>query len=189
MSDYLFSFHHSRQLSVFLPPFYLHGVVKVANLSHCLPRGQAVEAGVVDVADNALDPGQGACRRQGFVWKMTYKRRKRTRRLAWDTEQWNTGSDLKTQTTGSGLTNDPKTQTIYVNKYCVSFIQIIWNYNVIIFKLMWAAFTCQTDLRWELQMEAFSYFLCKSLGKYMQSFYAHRQKYCPLLHLEYIQSA
>ena len=35
------------------------------------------------------------------------------------------GSDLKTQTTGSGLTNDPKTQTIYVNKYCVSFVQII----------------------------------------------------------------
>lgn len=40
---------------------YLHGVVKVANLARCLSWRWTVEAGVVDVADNALNPGQGAC--------------------------------------------------------------------------------------------------------------------------------
>ena len=44
-----------------LHPVYLHGVVKVADLAHVLPWCRAVEAGVVDVADNALNPGQGAC--------------------------------------------------------------------------------------------------------------------------------
>lgn len=55
--------------------FYLHGVVKVADLAYSLPWCGAVEAGVVDVADNTLNPGQGTCRWQGFVWKVTYKKR------------------------------------------------------------------------------------------------------------------
>ena len=39
---------------------YLHGVIKVAHLSRGLSGGGLVEAGVVDVTDDALDPGQGA---------------------------------------------------------------------------------------------------------------------------------
>lgn len=61
-----------------LPPVYLHGVVKVANLAHHLPWCRAMEAGVVDIADNALNPGQGACGWQGFVWKVTYKEAQNT---------------------------------------------------------------------------------------------------------------
>lgn len=45
-----------------LPLVYLHRVVKVANLSRCLPPRGTVETGVVGVADDALNPGQGASR-------------------------------------------------------------------------------------------------------------------------------
>lgn len=41
--------------------FYPRGVLKVANLACRLSWSLFVEAGVVDVADNSLNPGQDAC--------------------------------------------------------------------------------------------------------------------------------
>lgn len=51
--------------------FNLHGVVKVSHYAWRFPRRWAMEAGVVDVADDALNPGHGAHRWQGFVWEVT----------------------------------------------------------------------------------------------------------------------
>lgn len=67
------NYQYNKQLSPYITQFHLHGVVKVASLAGFLSGGRAVEAGVVDVADNSLNPGQGACWWQGFVWKVTYK--------------------------------------------------------------------------------------------------------------------
>lgn len=48
-----------------------HGLVEVSHDPGGLSRSGVAEAGVVGVADDALDPGQGACRGHGLVGEMT----------------------------------------------------------------------------------------------------------------------
>lgn len=48
-----------------------HGLVEVSHDPGGLSRSGVAEAGVVGVADDALDPRQGACRGHGLVGEMT----------------------------------------------------------------------------------------------------------------------
>ncbi len=55
-----------------------HGVFKVAHSPGCFSCCGVMKTGIVDIADDALNPWQRACWRKGLVGKMTWKKRKRS---------------------------------------------------------------------------------------------------------------
>lgn len=52
-----------------------HGVVEVSDDARRLARRGVLEAGVVGVAEDPLQPGQRSCRRHRLVGKMTCRQR------------------------------------------------------------------------------------------------------------------